>query len=315
MPGGEFIAMADNITFACPVDKHPVRPDGDKLVCTQCARQFPMVNGVPIMLNEENSVFRISDYTGNAGYAGASDYGGSLDRTTGLRKWYRAFARTLSEAPVPGKPFDPVAHILKENPRARILSIGSGERKYAGDVTYTDVALAKGISCVCDSHDLPFPDGQFDAVLADSVLEHVCDPQRCVSEFYRVLAPNGFVAATTPFLQPVHMGAYDFTRFTFLGHRRLFRHFDEIESGQCGGPIFSGIHLFRDLMLCLTHNHNAQSLLRFIGLLITYPLRYLDRFFSRTERSYNSACAFYFLGRKRAEPIADREILGFFRGK
>lgn len=32
------------------------------------------------------------------------------------------------------------------------------------------------------------------------------------------------------------MGRYDFTRFTYLGYRRLFKRFDEIESGITGGP-------------------------------------------------------------------------------
>ena len=70
---------------------------------------------------------------------------------------------------------------------------------------------------------LPFPDASFDLVIAVAVLEHVADPFRCVAEMRRVLAPSGHVYAVTPFLQPVHMGAYDFTRFTPIGHRRLFR--------------------------------------------------------------------------------------------
>jgi SAM-dependent methyltransferase len=182
-------------------------------------------------------------------------------------------------------------------------------------LTAADVAFAKGIACICDSHDIPFPDGAFDAVVADSVLEHVCDPQRCVSEYVRVLRPGGLVFATTPFLQPVHMGAYDFTRFTFLGHRRLFRNFDEVESGGCGGPVYSSIHLFRELLLSLTDNHRAQSLLRLLGLLLTYPVRYLDPLFSRSEQSFNSGCAFFFFGKKRETAIFDREILSKFRGR
>ena len=36
-------------------------------------------------------------------------------------------------------------------------------------------------------------------------------------------------------LQDLRRGRYDFTRLTHLGHLRLFRHFQEMASGACGG--------------------------------------------------------------------------------
>ena len=51
-----------------------------------------------------------------------------------------------------------------------------------------------------------------------------------------VYKDDGLVYADTPFMQQVHMGRYDFTRFTYLGHRRLFRKFEEIDSGAVSGP-------------------------------------------------------------------------------
>lgn len=310
-----FSMKALPVAFVCPVDKSPLLGSDAILTCSECGKTFPVIHGAPVLINEENSVFRISDYTQGAGYGGASAYGGSLDKTSGLKKAYRRVARKLSEAAVVGSSFNAIEHILAENSNPRILVIGAGERSYPGDVVYTDVAFAKGVSCICDAHDLPFPDRAFDAVFADSVLEHVCDPQRCVAEIVRVLKPKGFVMAVTPFLQPVHMGAYDFTRFTYLGHRRLFRHFDDIASGPCGGPLYSWIHLFRSVLLSLSDNHKIQSVMRFAGLLLTYPVRWLERIFPRTQTAYNSACAFYFLGRLRERPIPDREILPLFRGR
>jgi SAM-dependent methyltransferase len=300
--------------LVCPMDHGPLLSGCGIMTCNRCGVIFPVIDGVPVLINDDNSVFSRSDYITQNAYKGASGYGGSIDTTKGWRKSYRKFARKLSEAEIPGSEVKAMDQILDANPDSKILVIGSGERKHFGNVTYTDVAFAAGISCICDAHDLPFESCSFDAVFAESVLEHVCDPQRCVSEFVRVLKPSGFVFAITPFLQSVHMGAYDFTRYTYLGHRRLFRHFDDIQSGMCGGPGYSAIHMIRNLAT-LTDRTRLRSILRMSALLITYPLRYLDRFLSRTESAYNTACAFYFFGRKRVSAIPDRDIIAMFRGR
>lgn len=301
--------------LACPVC-HRSLTGVAKTSCSACEIDFPLVDGIPVLLNESNSVFRLSDYVQGQGYEGASSYDGSLDRTSGWRRAYRKLARHLAEAPIPGPHFDPREMILKEKPDAEILVLGAGEHALGyGRVTYTDVAMARNITCICDGHDLPFEDAVFDVVFAQAVLEHVCDPQRVVAEITRVLKPDGLVYAVTPFLQPVHMGAYDFTRFTYLGHRRLFRQFDDVQSGMCGGPGYAAVHLTRNLLTALTDRHRVRSMLRLAGLLLTYPLRYLDPYLSRTEGAYNAACACYFLGRKRSTTIPDREILAMFRGR
>jgi SAM-dependent methyltransferase len=303
------------VKFVCPADRAALVAGDQSMTCSRCQTVYPVVRGIPVLIHDANSVFRRADFQSSSPYAGASGYAGAADQTTGLTRAYRRFARRLSEAPVPddGK-FDQLRRSLTADPTRKVLIIGAGERDTSGDVTRTDVAFAAGIDCICDAHDLPFEDGSFDVVFAESVLEHVCDPQRCVSEIARVLSVGGTVCAMTPFLQPVHMGAYDFTRFTYLGHRRLFRMFDEIGSGTCGGPGYSAIHILRNAVIGITDNRRARAILKLMMLLLTYPLRYIDRFLSRTQSSYNASCAFYFCGTKREMPISDRDILAFFRG-
>jgi ubiquinone/menaquinone biosynthesis C-methylase UbiE len=46
---------------------------------------------------------------------------------------------------------------------------------------------------------LPFPDGSQRVVLMQAVLEHVSSPQQCVTEAYRVLAPDGVLYLSTVF--------------------------------------------------------------------------------------------------------------------
>jgi uncharacterized protein YbaR (Trm112 family) len=39
--------------LACPLCKTPVKQEGDRLVCTQCGRRYPVRDGIPVMLPEE----------------------------------------------------------------------------------------------------------------------------------------------------------------------------------------------------------------------------------------------------------------------
>ena len=132
---------------------------------------------------------------------------------------------------------------LSAHPRVLVIGsrvLGSGMEmlaEYPGlEVVESDVELGPRPLVLFDAHDIPFEDGAFDGVIAQAVLEHVADPSRVAAEIARVLKPRGFVYAETPFMQQVHEGAYDFTRFTHLGHRRLFRDFDEVASGVACGP-------------------------------------------------------------------------------
>ena len=50
---------------------------------------------------------------------------------------------------------------------------------------------------LADICDLPFENESFDIILADSMLYHVADLDKALAESYRVLKPNGILAATT----------------------------------------------------------------------------------------------------------------------
>lgn len=275
------------------------------------------MQGVPVLINDERSVFRVSDYLGADAYGGASSYAGHLDRRTGLRQLYRRMVYRLSEASPPKRDFDAMAamgQVLALQPDATVLVIGAGDTSLSGNVVYTDVAFGANVQCIADAHDLPFVDRSFDACFAVAVLEHVVDPVRCVEEIRRVLKPNGFVFAETPFMQPVHMGAYDFTRFTFLGHRRLFRHFDEIKAGMIGGPGVSAGQTLRYAIAALSDRPVVRKWLKLFGLVATYPFRWLDHACHGRQSAYDSASAFYFFGRLGNRTLSDRDLLALYKG-
>jgi SAM-dependent methyltransferase len=64
----------------------------------------------------------------------------------------------------------------------------------------TDVAGVAG-----SAYALPVRDGSIDLVLCMDVLEHLCEPEKCLTEVRRVLRPGGFFYLSTP--NPASLGA------------------------------------------------------------------------------------------------------------
>ena len=74
---------------------------------------------------------------------------------------------------------------------------------YAGDLNYDSIhARARQVPdqrwSVFDAAAIPFRDGQFDALFAGEVIEHVTDVPATLSEWWRVLKPGGVAIITTP---------------------------------------------------------------------------------------------------------------------
>lgn len=285
---------------------------------------FPVINGTPILIDEANSVFEIADFAAADGAAGVTTMD-LRDDAERLDTPVRRFKNTVLGL-IPGKSrsvtdFDAeqaLEVLLAANPDARILVIGAGDARFETDrdacVVYTDVALAPDTHLIADAHDIPFADGTFDALLSIAVLEHVADPWRCAEEIRRVLKPTGWVYAVTPFMQQVHMGRYDFTRFTAMGHRRLFRWFDEERSGVANGPGMAVAWSLEYMFSSMAEGRAMRSLLRTASRFVTWPFLLLDGWIGRKSGAYDCASAFYFFGQVRDAPIPDREIVKSYRG-
>lgn len=304
----------------CPVCKAKLALMGDRLECTRplCRSSFPIIEGVPILLNENASVFSIAE-TRPAGVA-VSGVSSHIKRAL-----YRVLPDTSNN--VKG---EANYHRLAELLRARgaevqkVLVVGGGtigegmESLFSSasqmELVQTDVVFDPATEIVCDGHDLPFADASFDCVIIQAVLEHVLDPQRCVAEIHRVLKTDGLVYAETPFMQQVHMGRLDFTRFTHLGHRRLFRNFEEIESGAACGPGMALAWSYRYFLLSFTQSKWINRFLAIFARLTSFPLKYFDYFVINKPGSLDAASAYYFLGRRSSRTLPDRELLGMYRG-
>jgi SAM-dependent methyltransferase len=299
--------------FVCPKDRAALAEQEGGLACPRCGTTYPVVRGIPVLIDDATSVFAISDYQAGGGYQGVS-----VSHGRGPRALLRRVLYALKERHYRASRCDAafaIAHMLAARPDGRILVIGAGEHDF-GDprIVYTDVAFGPLASAICDAQALPFPDGHFTGVVAVAVLEHVADPWRCAEEMRRVLTQDGFIFADTPFLQPVHMGAYDFTRFTPLGHRRLFRYFDEIESGVSIGPMAALESVLQYTMLAVSDRRSVRRVVRSCGIVLGALLRPIGRLFDHTRGASDCAFGVFFFGRRRAEPLTDRELVTLYRG-
>ena len=176
-------------------------------------------------------------------------------------------------------------------------------------VVGSDIYRSDLTHLVADGHQLPFVDCSFDGVWIQAVLEHVVEPRQVVDEIHRVLADGGYVYAETPFMQQVHEGAFDFTRFTPSGHRWLFRRFEEVSSGVTRGPATVLIWSIRYLVASLFRSQRVGNAVA----ALFFWLEYLDHLVSPSF-AMDGPSGVFFLGRRSEHPLRPRDIVATYRG-
>jgi SAM-dependent methyltransferase len=291
--------------------------NNETLVCTalHCGYAFPIVNAIPCLVVAEKSLFSASDIA-KAGFSKPA----ALSLKTRIFQALPADSHNLT-AKKNLKTFAEL--LLKQNTTPQVLVVGSGlqgegmgifNQLPAIRLVCTDVSLNSSVQIVCDGHDLPFRSETFDGVIIQAVLEHVLDPQKCVSEIHRTLKKTGLVYAETPFMQQVHARAYDFTRFTHLGHRRLFRYFSEIESGAVGGTGMALAWAWRYFLLSLAERKAIRYFLVFFARITGFVWKYADYFSINKRGTLDAASGYYFLGKKSDTPLPDRQLVQEYKG-
>ena len=216
--------------------------------------------------------------------------------------------------------FDHLYQLLNFKNKVLIIgggTIGSGMDKFLTacklkEICFEsiDVYFSDNLTAIADAHYLPYKDNSFDAVIIQAVLEHVINPQRVVKEIHRVLVNKGLVYAETPFLQSVHEGPFDFSRFTHSGHRWLFREFEEISSGAHQGAFSSALFIFSYALSGLFKNSTIAIIIR---LMFTRFCAFLDRLVFY-KFNVDIACGCYFLGKKFNAKKNNYWIVDYYKG-
>jgi SAM-dependent methyltransferase/uncharacterized protein YbaR (Trm112 family) len=304
----------------CPVCQSPLEPVNEGLGCQNpgCTRVFPICDGVPVLIAEEKSTLTISDVL--AWHKAPPKPPPGLLRSL-VRKMTPTRGRNVRGAENYRRL---AALLLDRTPTPAVLVvggqiIGQGMNELLSRVTgmvlvETDIAWGPRTAVVCDAHDLPFAPGTFDAVIIQGVLQYLVDPVRCVGEIHRVLKPEALVYAETGFMQQVNVGAFDFVRFSPMGHRRLFRWFEEVSSGAVCGPGMALGWSYEYFLTSFFEGKLARQLVTLFARYTSFYLKYLDSFLVSRRGALDAASGVFFLGRKAEKPFADRDFPNLYRG-
>lgn len=286
---------------------------GDRaLACSDCGAVFPFAGVRPVLLRHDNPLFSIDAYARAGRHV-----------VYGRECWW---APSPSVNLASKRAIGELRTRLDDLGRAStVLVVGGGRQRVWLDpllngggvqhrIIYTDIDTGADVDLFCDGHDLPFHDSVMDAVVTTAVLEHVLYPERVAAEIARVVRLGGLLYSEMPFMQQVHEGAYDFTRYTLSGHRRLFNHFQEIDCGMVAGPATALVWALENLALAFVSRARSRKLTKAIMRTCFGWIKHLDRCLAGRPEAMDGASCTYLLGERIQTPLPDSEIVRRYVG-
>jgi SAM-dependent methyltransferase len=289
-----------------------------KLTCNACGKDYPIKGHIPIIIDDSKSIFTEKDFLEDKQLFFESN------------KYHAILTKILPPLGINWKAkanYTKVAELLgqqnqKTGIKNRVLIIGGGIKGNGiepifnlsnTEIIESDVALEERTQIVFDSHQIPFHDNCFDLVICQAVLEHVINPSLCVQEIFRVLKNHGYVYVETPFMQQVHGGPYDFTRYTHSGHKLLLRNFKEIFSGSSmhAGTAFYWSYYYL-VQAIFGWNKYTKIIAKMFARITGFPFMFLDFLIPRKQRLEGSS-GFFYMGQKDSQKqYSYKNIVGYY---
>ncbi len=258
---------------------------GNNLKCEKCYTNYPItVSGKYLFSSLESK--SIED---------------RLDKIKNRLKRHSGLYNFLISVVSPVYPTRDLHHFLsaRDLDTQIIVNLGSGSSKVNDKVINFDIFEYDSVDVLCSIDSLPLADNSVDAILNLAVLEHVPNPPKVVSEFNRVLKPGGQAFCFVPFIQGFHASPWDFQRYTSSGLRELFKDFEIIKL-KAVGPTSGLLWVFQE-WFAIAFSFRSKKLHLILWLLVlvtTWPLKFLDFFFTRNQMAENIASGFVIIVKK-----------------
>ena len=302
----------------CPICKATLSLTDQQAECRSkaCKAVFPIVDGVPILLDEKNSVFSFADFpkpkvAQTSLFTAVKNFVVKYLPSLDLNLSGQANMRQLSDLLFEQAELPVILNIGGKHPTSACAQLCARPDVVCYE---SDVMLRPRTNLIADPGNLPFADASVDLVLIDGVLEHLLEPFIVADEIHRVLKDDGLVYSDTPFMLQVHGGAIDFFRFSHLGHRRLFRRFKEISSGITSGPGVALAYSIQYFLLSFGRSRTARFLVKAFCRLTLFWLKYIDFILVKRPGALDAAHGLYFMGRKSNISIPDHELIASYEG-
>ncbi|MEM7252405.1 MAG: class I SAM-dependent methyltransferase [Pseudomonadota bacterium] len=165
-----------------------------------------------------------------------------------------------------------------------------------------DIEDGPGVDLVADAHDLhAVEENSVDCIFCVSVLEHVFDPSKVVSEMYRILKPGGLVYVNVPFLFPFHADPDDYRRYTVNGIKLLMSEFHCLDANYSRGPASTMHHLLVHFFAIAFSLNNRTLYGINVDLFkwLLFWVKYFDKFIGAFDMAHIVSTGSYFIGEKR----------------
>lgn len=272
--------------LACPRCRSDLIFDTDGATCGGCAKHYPVRNGKIYFVSPpahiEDSLDRIK-------YRLKSIFG---------KYYYRIGVDIIA----PTYPFNFSGEIRRRTePDHRIVvDIGSGASRIDPDIICMDLFDYENVDIVCDVTAIPFRDGTIDAFVSRSMLEHVPEPQRVVSEIKRCTMTGGYSMHLIPFMMPFHASPYDFQRYTHKGALQLFSGWECVEQFAPFGPVTLLMQSTIEVLSAMfSFGSERMKTFLYLGLcLVLFPIKFFDAPFVRRSRLIGIAPSIFTIVRK-----------------
>jgi SAM-dependent methyltransferase len=248
------------------------------------------------------------------GAKGLSPGTGTTDREMRLpmlRRMLKAVQRVLPPAPTTRylwrkhlNPYD----LLPPHPVIYDIGSQSARGRYAfgspppgARLVCVDIAAQPGVDIVADAHNLHMvEDNSVDCVVAQTMLMYCRNPERVISEFYRILRPGGVVCLNVAFVSADTGYPPVFQHLSVEGLEVRCATFDKIESGRNRGPASTMSHLLLDFAAIL-FSFNSKTLFtinKYVFSWLIFWIKYFDIAIARYELARLFYTESYFIGRK-----------------
>ena len=303
--------MSDYPPLLCVTCRQGTIAEYDPLCCDQCGTVYPRSGGRPVLLRHDNPLFAPHIYR-NDGSAPTLDRG------------KRRIAPDPSVNMAGKRVLNRLHGLLPVADTATVLVVGGGTQRADLDrllcrdrgvrIIYTDIDVRADVDIFADAHDLPFKDASVDAVVTTAVLEHVMYPERVAAEIARVVKVGGYIYSELPFMQQVHEGAYDFTRYSAVGHQRLLKEFTPIECGLVAGPATTLVWALEHFFLAFAPGRRSRLLTKAVIRWGFGWLKYIDYVIKNRPAALDGASCTYLLGEKTGVVRKDEAIVAAYAG-